>query len=179
MMQIIVVKDVRPAPITPIWRDLFSLLMKLGFIALAAVILFTFFFGLLRYQDPYMNPAIKDGDLVVFYRITSYGYLPQDVVAIEYEGNTHVRRVVATGGDIVDIADGDLKVNGAIQQEPAIHHKTEQYLEGVEFPLTVPEGHVFVLGDVRDNATDSRVYGCVRIEDTKGKVMTVLRRRNI
>ena len=126
-----------------------------------------------------MAPAIKDGDLVFFYRYTSAGYLPQDVIVLEYNGQRQARRVVATAGDTVDITENGLVINGAQQHEPEIHHKTERYQDGVSFPLTVPERQVFVLGDNRTDSTDSRKYGCIRIEDTLGKVMTVIRRRDI
>ena len=126
-----------------------------------------------------MAPAIKDGDLVIFYRYTSSGYQPQDVVALMFNGQKQARRVVATAGDTVDITENGLVVNGAPQQEPEIYQMTERYADGVSLPLTVPEGEIFVLGDARTGATDSRIYGCVKIEDTLGKVMTVIRRRNI
>ena len=162
-----------------VMKDLLFLLVKIAVIVVAFVMLFTFVFGIVRYQDPSMVPAIKDGDLVVFYRSTSSGYLPQDVVVLEYQGQKQVRRVLATAGDTVDINEDGLLINGAQQQEQGIYQNTERYEEGVDFPLTVPEGEVFVLGDSRENATDSRIYGCVKTDDTLGKVMTVIRRRAI
>ena len=163
----------------PIWKDLLLLLVKLALIVLAFLMLFTFLFGIVQYQEPSMAPAIKDGDLILFYRHNSSGYLPQDVILFKYNGKWQIRRVVATAGDTVDITEGGLVVNRALQQEPEIFQITERYQEGVSFPLTVPEGQVFVLGDSRIGATDSRIYGCVKIGDTSGKVMTVIRRRGI
>jgi len=162
-----------------VWKDLLYLLVKIASIVLVFILLFTFLFGLIRYQEPSMAPAIKDGDLVIYYRYTKSGYQPQDVVALMFNGQKQVRRVVATAGDTVDITDNGLMVNGALQQEPEIYQKTERYADGVSFPLTVPEGQIFVLGDSRTDAADSRIYGSVKIENTLGKVMTVLRRRNI
>ncbi|MDR0469118.1 MAG: signal peptidase I, partial [Peptococcaceae bacterium] len=158
-----------------IWKDLLFLVTKVASIALIFVLLFTFLYGIVRYPDPSMAPAIKDGDLVLYYHYNSVGYLPQDVIVLEHNGRSQVRRVIATAGDTVDITDGGLVINGALQQEIEIYQKTERYTEGVSFPLTVPEGQVFVLGDNRQVATDSRIYGCVKIEDTFGKVMTVIR----
>ena len=60
-----------------------------------------------------------------------------------------------------------------------IYQQTQRYAVGATFPLTVGEGQVFVLGDARENATDSRVYGAVEVKDTLGKVITILRRRDI
>ena len=162
-----------------VWRDLLLLLLKIASIALVFVLLFTFLFGLIRIQEPWMAPAVKDGDLVVFYRYTKSGYLSRDVVVLEIRGKRQVRRVIATAGDTVDITEDGLLINGALQNEEEIYHKTERYMEGVEFPLTVPEGQVFVLADSRAGVMDSRIYGCVKLEDTLGKVMAVIRRRNI
>ena len=155
------------------------LLAKIGFIALAFVLLFTLVFGIVRYSDPSMAPAIKDGDIIVFFRLANNDYFPQDVMVLEFHGEKQARRVVATAGDEVDVTESGLMINGATQQETRIYEKTERYENGVEFPLTVPEGQVFVLGDSRENATDSRVYGCVKTDDALGKVMTVIRRRGI
>jgi signal peptidase I len=161
-----------------VWKSLLLLLLKIASILLVLVLLFTFLFGIVRYQDPGMDPAIKDGDVCLFYRHNS-GYLPQDIIALEYGGKTQIRRVIATAGDTVDISEEGLMINGALQQELNVYQETQRYQEGVDFPLTVPEGEVFVLGDNRTNATDSRIYGTEKIKDTLGKVMTIIRRRNL
>ena len=162
-----------------ILKDFLSLFAKVASIVLIFVILFTFLFGIIRYEDTSMSPSIKDGDLVLFYRYNSVGYLPEDVIALEYNGKKQARRVVAIAGDTVDISEDGLLINGALQYEPDIIQQTERYQDGISLPVTVPEGHIFVLGDGRSGATDSRIYGCVKIEDTFGKVMTVIRRRGI
>ena len=164
---------------TSMIKDLLYLLLKIATIALVFTLLLTFLFGVVRYQEPSMAPMIKDGDLVIFYRYTQSGYLPRDVIALDYEGNRMARRVVATAGDTVDITVSGLVINGALQQETEIYNKTEQYQDGISFPIVVPEGHVFVLSDHRTGATDSRIFGSVKIENTLGKVMAVIRRRNI
>ena len=154
------------------------LLGKIVAVVVVFVLVFTFLYGLHRNVDPAMNPVIRDGDLVIFYRLDKT-YAVGDPLLLEYEGQRQVRRVVATAGDTVDITEDGLMINGALQQEPEIYQETQQYAEGVAFPLTVGEGQVFVLGDARENAADSRIYGGVDITDTLGKVITILRRRNI
>ena len=85
--------------------------------------------------------------------------------------------MVAQGGDTVNIDSQGLIVNGAHQQEQGIVDETTQVADGVTFPLTVPEGSVFLLGDNRDEAVDSRIVGCVPAEQTLGKVIGLFRRR--
>ena len=161
-----------------LFKDLLSLLVKVAVIAGVFVMLSVFVFGIVHYVEPSMSPAIKDGDLVIFNRYVS-GYQARDAIVLKIDGQKQVRRVVATAGDLVDITDDGLVINGALQQETEIFHKTERYLDGKEFPMTVPAGHVFVLGDNRKGAKDSRIYGCVEVKKTLGKVMTVVRRRGI
>ncbi len=159
-------------------RDILDLLIKIVAIASLAVILFTFVFGIYRSSEPSMVPAIQDGDLVIYYRLDK-NYSTLDVLVAEYEGKPLSLRVVAQAGDEVDIREEGLFINGYLQQETKIYEATHRYDSGVSFPLTVPEGHVFVLGDSRENAADSRVFGPVEIADTHGKVIAVIRRRNI
>ena len=161
-----------------VWRDLLNLILKITAICVAFVLIFTFVYGLHRNTDPDMAPMVKDGDLLMFYRLDK-DYAIGDLLVLEFQGAHEIRRVVAKAGDRVDITEDGLIVNGAIQQEPEIFQQTRRYDNGLEFPLTVGEGQVFVLGDARDNATDSRVYGPVDTEDTFGTVITVIRRRHL
>lgn len=159
-------------------QDILYLLFKILGIAVALLLIFTFLFGIFPYQDVDMKPSIKDGDLVLFYRLDK-NYIANDTIVLEYQGNRQVRRVVAVAGDVVDISDEGLIVNGAVQQETGIYEDTVRYAEGIEFPVTVGKGQVLVLGDSRLTATDSRIYGPVEVKDTLGKVMTLIRRRGI
>ena len=168
----------KPKP-QSVWKDLLYLAVKIGIILLAFVAITTFVFGFAQSAEPSMSPAIKDGDLVIFHRYKKVGYNISDVIVLEHNGQIQARRVVATQGDIVDITEDGLMINGSIQQEANIYQKTERYEIGVDFPLTVPDGHVFVLADNREGATDSRIYGTVEISETYGKIITVLRRRGI
>ena len=76
-----------------------------------------------------------------------------------------VKRVIGVAGDTVEIKDGDLYVNGTLQEEDYI----KEPMSGYSYPaVTVPEGHFYVMGDNRNNSTDSRVIGCVPEEKIKG-----------
>ena len=157
-------------------HDLLMLALQLAAIALGIVVTFSFVFGLMRVTDPSMEPRFQDGDLVLFYRIDKR-YLVRDVVVFERDGLPTSGRVVAQAGDTVNIDSQGLVVNGAHQQEQGITDETTQVADGVTFPLTVPEGAVFVLGDNRDEAVDSRIVGCVPADQTLGKVIGLFRRR--
>lgn len=163
---------------TTLLQDILYLLFKILGIAVALLLIFTFLFGIFPYQDVDMKPSIKDGDLVLFYRLDK-NYVANDTIVLEYQGKRQVRRVVAVAGDVVDISDDGLMVNGAVQQETGIYEDTVRYAEGIEFPVTLGKGQVLVLGDSRLTATDSRIYGPVEVKDTLGKVMTLIRRRGI
>jgi signal peptidase I len=145
---------------------------------IAVVLVFTFIYGLHRVTDADMTPAVKDGDLVIFYRLDR-DYTANDLLLLSFRGQRRVARVIATRGDTVDITENGLTVNGAFQQELNIYEKTRRYADGAKLPVTLGEAQVFVLGDSRENATDSRIYGAVNTKDTLGTVIAVIRRRNL
>jgi len=162
----------------PIWRELRSLGIKIAVIVASALLLVTCVYGFHRSAEPGMNPSIKDGDLVIFYRFNKK-YRAGDLVLLAFQGKEQVRRVIATAGDTVDITEDGLTINGALQQEPGIYQKTQRYADGIHFPLTLGEGQVFVLGDAREGVVDSRIYGPVNARNTRGTVITIFRRRNL
>ena len=161
-----------------VWYDLGMLGLKIAVIAVIIVVLFTFFYGLHYNTEPGMNPAVKDGDLVLYYRL-SKDFNARDLALVYFQGEVQVRRVVAKAGDIIDITEQGLIINGALQLESEIYETTELFFDGPDFPMTLGADEVFVLGDSRENAADSRLYGAIHKEDTLGKVITILRRRNL
>lgn len=158
--------------------DLLFLVLKIAIFAALLAVMFGVFFGIYRCHDSMMSPACKDGDLAFYYRLTR-DYQPSDVVVIQKDGETQIRRIVAVAGDEVDFTDHGLKINGYLQQEPEIYTESMPYQEGISFPITVGPGEYFVLGDNRTNAKDSRIYGTVKEEEVQGLVITLLRRRGI
>lgn len=169
----------QPTGQTSALTDLLLLLFKVGLIVVFLLVLFTFFYGITQARDTTMEPAVKEGDIVIYYR-PDKDYAAGDAIVVEYNGSLQVRRVVATAGDTVDISSsGGLIINGSTQMETDIYTATYPYTEGITFPVTVGQGEVFVLGDDRTSATDSRIYGAVATSATKGQVMLVIRRRGI
>ena len=162
---------------SPVKQALQMLLLKIGMILLFFFILLTFFFGITQQPDNSMSPAVKEGDLVIYYRMQR-DYLQNDPVVVKNDGILSVRRVVAVPGDEVKITDQGLVLNGYPQQEKDIYSETLPFVGGTEYPVTLGSGQYFVLGDNREEAEDSRAYGAVDDSAVKGGVMTVIRRRN-
>lgn len=141
------------------------------------VSLFTFVFGIARYPANNMNASIKEGDLVIYYRL-DHSYTNQNLIVLEEEDGIRIQRVIARSGDEVNLIDGRLYINGGLLEEGNIYESTDAYEEGIRFPVVVKEGEVFVLSDHRTNAKDSRIYGCVQEKDAQGIVIFLLRRRD-
>ena len=162
----------------PLSHDIAALLIRVALMASVFLILFAFIFQSFRYNDLSMEPSLIPGDMATSYRLDKR-YSAGDVVTYTYKGEHTCGRVVAVAGDIVDIDKDGLVVNGSHQFEPRITKETTQVKGGVTFPLVVPEGSVFVLGDNRDQAVDSRIIGCLEIDKTEGKLIAIFRRRGL
>ena len=161
-----------------ILSDLLFLFLKVALIGMFLVLFFTFMFGITQVQDETMDPAVKEGDLAIYYRLQK-NYAKDDVIIVNYNGEMQIRRVVALPGDTVDMDERGLVINGYSQIEREIYTRTEPYVDGITFPVTLEEDEVFVLGDNRPKAVDSRMYGAVKISATNGQIMTLIRRRNL
>ena len=100
-----------------------------------------------------------------------------DVVACRYPGRggtVFVKRVVGLPGDVVELKNGYLYVNGEKYDEPYV--KDEYRAGGLnDFgPVTVPEGRFFVLGDHRNNSNDSRYVGAISRDMILGHARAVV-----
>lgn len=102
-----------------------------------------------------MEPTLMTGDYLVTLTAGEYGR--GDVVVTkdpEEEGAFIVKRIVAIAGDTVTIDGGALYINGGYISEPYISSPPEYFMP----PLTIPEGHVFLLGDNRNNSEDAHAW---------------------
>jgi signal peptidase I len=153
-------------------------LIKLLVVLLVVWAIFTFVFGIRRVSGETMYPRLRDGDLILYYRLEQ-DYQIGDVVTFQENGQKLQGRIVAQGGDVVEMTDGQLVVNGNIQSEEIFYDTYEGVFQDIELPYTVEADSYFVLSDFRSDGYDSRNFGAVSRKDLDGKVITLLRRRGI
>ena len=159
-------------------QDLYEWVQALVCSVLAVVVLFTFVIRLIGVDGHSMVPTLQDGDrLLVLNSMLYDDYKHGDIVVLRkasFLSEPIVKRVIATAGQTVDIdfSTGSVYVDGVLLKEDYINELTFTE-EGTEFPLTIPEGSIFVMGDNRNHSNDSRDYrlGTVDTRFVIGKVV--------
>jgi len=163
-------------------QELFDWAESLVKALLFIVLLFTFVVRLISVEGTSMVPTLQDGDYILV-SDRFYDPRPGDIVVMTKAGfladdtgnyKSFVKRIIAVGGQTVniDFSTGEVFVDGVLQIEPFINNPTYDYGD-TQFPLTVPEGEIFVMGDNRGCSTDSRwsMVGTVDERYIVGKVI--------
>lgn len=127
-------------------------------------VVFTFFVRVVTVDGASMEPNYYDGDRVLVTSLAGEAQQGDVVIIVHALNETLIKRVVATEGQVVDFDNeqGELVVDGTVipgdvyGTRNGITFAPENMGDSLDFPQTVPEGCVFVLGDHRDDSTDSR-----------------------
>lgn len=170
----------------------------IALVVIVTTVLNTLIFTFSTVQQSSMEQTLHDGDVLVIEKVS---YLLSDpqvgdiVVFVEDEAVVAnylvrlkvlyqdilakftreparirlVKRIIGTPGDVVSIVDGDVYINGEVLHESYVADSTDEKL--VDYPLTVPEGAYFVMGDNRRVSKDSRHFGTVEAAHIEGRAI--------
>ena len=161
--------------------DLYFWLQALVMALVGLILVFTFVGRIIGVDGESMMPTLHDRDMLL---LQSIGYEPEqgDVVVLSEntfrEGAPIVKRIIAVGGQTVDIdyASNTVYVDGAALDEPYILEPMRELPAEYATHIEVPEGSVFVMGDNRNNSTDGRDprIGVVDERSILGKAVFVI-----
>ena len=172
-------REDEPAPKKKFWtpelkKNIREWVVSIVVALIAFVIIRTFLNTMIFVDGQSMIETLQHGDrlFVTVLDVRLNGVENEDVIICRYpgEGSTYfVKRVIAQGGETVEIVDGVTYVNGAEREEDYVAYPPH-YNFG---PYTVPEGDVFVMGDNRANSRDSRNVGALDEDLIVGKVRCI------
>ncbi|MHC1746175.1 MAG: signal peptidase I [Negativicutes bacterium] len=127
-------------------------------------------------EGPSMRPTLVNGERLVVNKFIYRLKQPEkgDIVVFRYPrdpSRDFIKRVIGVAGDTIEVKDGKVFLNGQLLNESYILERTR----GSYPAATIPDGHIFVMGDNRNNSEDSRFrdVGFVSLEMLKGKAVMV------
>ncbi|MFH1445904.1 MAG: signal peptidase I [Chloroflexota bacterium] len=120
-----------------------------------------------------MKPTLQPGELLLVNKLAYKLGSPDhgDIIVFHYQGNPnedYIKRLIGLPGDVVHVSEGVVYVNNFALNEPYIAAPPSY-----ENTWTVPDGQFFVLGDNRNNSSDSHQWGFVLMEDVVGEAIFI------
>ena len=154
--------------------ELFAWIKTFASAAVYATLIVTFGFQVARVEGKSMEPTLQDQDRLIVNK-AAYRFFgpPQrgDIVMLYYPRDpdkSFVKRVVAEEGDTVRIEDGQVYVNEVLQPDLFVPAEFKSHED--HGPIVVQESYYFVMGDHRNNSSDSRHWGQVPEKYIIGRV---------
>jgi signal peptidase I len=131
------------------------------------------FIGRVQVLNVSMLPTLHEGQFIMVNRFAykQGGFERGDIIIFHNPTNPeedYIKRLVGIPGDVIDIENGEVRVNGMLLDEPYISDPPQYAGE-----WTVPEGYLFVLGDNRNSSYDSHSWGYLPQENVIGKAIVI------
>ena len=133
--------------------------------------------GVYHVDDNGKVVPVTKGDTLILNKVAKINRGDIVVFDVDWQSDPLVKRVIAVAGDTVLINnDGKVYVNGVPLEEDYIQGITYTTNGEAELSITVPEGHIFCLGDNRENSHDSRSadIGAIPLENVRGKCFLII-----
>ena len=158
------------------WRAALEIVQALALAVIISVILNLFVVQVTEVRQRSMESTLLQGDRVLVSKVDYRFGTPGrgDIVVFQPTTDStipYVKRVAAVAGDVVDLRDGSLYVNGTKTDYPGAHGITTPQSPALVFPLTIPADSFFALGDNRQASQDSRSFGPQPDDRIIGKVI--------
>ncbi len=171
-------EEIPTTPIVPIkegmsWKQFFLDLFETLLLAAVLYLGINAISARVRVDGFSMNPTLQDGEYVLVSKLSYRLGDPQhgDIIVFKFPGEPPqdlIKRIVGLPGDVVEVNGGQVIVNGQLLLEPYIA-ATPLYQGRWE----VPKGYLFVLGDNRNDSSDSHSWGLLPMENVVGKALLI------
>lgn len=158
------------------WRALLEIVQALALAVVISVVLNLFIVQVTEVRQRSMESTLLQSDRVLVSKVDYRFGAPQPGDIVVFNPTTdvqipYVKRVAAVAGEVVELRSGRLYVNGQPRDFTGAHGSTIAQSPEIKYPLTVPAGYFFALGDNREASSDSRSFGPQPYDRVIGKVM--------
>ena len=152
-------------------RAILTFLLSFALTLTGGALILLLFLPVLEVSGSSMEPTLRDGDVLLLQK--SGDIEAGKMCGMYAQGRLILKRVIGLPGDVVAMDElGAVYVNGQRLPEPYVSEQSVGNCD-LDFPFTVPEGCLFVMGDHRETSIDSRsnLIGCVRMDQVMGQVV--------
>ncbi|HOA80351.1 MAG TPA: signal peptidase I [Defluviitaleaceae bacterium] len=165
------IKDNKKEKFKVIAKESIEFLRDLLIIIVVVLLVRFFIFENTRVIGPSMEPTLHDGDILMVSKFEYFFTNPErgEVIVFPYKGDPskhYIKRIIGLPGELIDIRDGEVYINGELLEEDYILSDMETRGD-IEFPYIIPSDTYFVMGDNRNNSSDSRYQDVGTIEKDK------------